>query len=173
MRVLDRLDTPAQVMSDVGETLVQNPLAIALLGDQTGFTGLSRSIVYRWFTDAAERQIYPKADHPYHGRVYVAGLRARLARNSHDPGLTELVSQLLHDSDEFAAVWKKHEVAVRTSDRKRMVHPMIGSLELDCQTLVAESQAQILLVYTATPGTENYDKLQLLSVIGAQQFNTA
>jgi hypothetical protein len=61
-------------------------------------------------------------------------------------------------------------VAVRTSDRKRMVHPMVGSLELDCQILKAESQAQSLLVFTATPGTEDYDKLQLLSVIGTQQF---
>ncbi len=173
MRVLDRLDTPAQVMSDLGETLVQNPLAIALLGDQTAFTGLSRSIVYRWFTDSAERQIYPRADHPYHSRVYIAGLRARLAKYSRDGGLPELVSQLLHNSDEFAALWKEHEVAVRTSDRKRMVHPMVGNLELDCQTLVAESQAQILLVYTATPGTEDYDKLQLLSVIGDQQFHMA
>jgi transcriptional regulator with XRE-family HTH domain len=173
MRVLDRLDTPAQVMSDLGHTLVQNPFAIALLGDQTVFTGPARSVVYRWFTDPAERRIYPEADHPYHSRVYTAGLRARLAKNSHDPGATELIDQLVRDSDEFASLWSEHEVAVRTSDRKRMVHPMIGTIELDCQTLVAENQAQILLVYTATPGTEDYDKLQLLSVIGAQQFKTA
>ena len=34
MRVLDRLDTPAQVVSDLGETLVQNQLAVALVGDR-------------------------------------------------------------------------------------------------------------------------------------------
>src|SRR5258707_4963717 len=34
MRVLERLDdTPAQVMSDLGETLLQNRLALALFGD--------------------------------------------------------------------------------------------------------------------------------------------
>ena len=64
MRVLDRLDTPAQVMSDLGHTLVQNPFAIALLGDQTTFEGPSRSIVYRWFTDPDERRIYPKPTTP-------------------------------------------------------------------------------------------------------------
>ena len=48
MRVLDRLDdTPAQVVTDLGETLAQNRLAVALLGDQTGFTGPARSGVYR------------------------------------------------------------------------------------------------------------------------------
>ncbi len=52
-----------------------------------------------------------------------------------------------------------------------IVHPSIGLIELDCQTLVAENQAQALLVYTATPGTEDYEKLRLLAVIGAQQFH--
>ena len=28
-----------------------------------------------------------------------------------------------------------------------------------------------LLVYTATPGTEDHDKLELLSVVGPQQFS--
>ena len=35
LRVLDRLDTPAQVTSDLAVTLVQNELAVALLGEQT------------------------------------------------------------------------------------------------------------------------------------------
>jgi transcriptional regulator with XRE-family HTH domain len=170
MHVLDRLDTPALVMSYLGHTLVQNPSAIALLGDQTVFKGPSRSIVYRWFTDPKERRIYPEADHPYHGRVYVAGLRSRLAKTGEDSSILELIELLRLHSEEFTSLWNEHEVAVRTSDRKRMVHPMVGSLELDCQILRAESQAQSLLVFTATPGTEDYDKLQLLSVIGTQQF---
>ena len=173
MRVLDRLDTPAQVMTDLGETLAQNRFAVALLGDQTIFTGLARSVVYRWFTDPAERGIYPRADHPYHSGVYAAGLRARLTTHGDDPRARELIDALIRDSDEFADLWSRHEVVARTSDRKRMVHPAIGTIELDCQTLIAESQAQILLVFTATPGSEDYDKLQLLSVIGAQRFKTS
>jgi transcriptional regulator with XRE-family HTH domain len=47
LRVLDTVDAPAQVMSDLGETLVQNPLAVALLGDQTRFTGPARHMLYR------------------------------------------------------------------------------------------------------------------------------
>lgn len=172
MRVLDRLDTPAQVMSDLGETLVQNSLAVALLGDQTAYTGLSRSTAYRWFTDPAERRIYPEADHDRQARFYVSSLRAALSRDTEDLKARELVRRLQHDSSEFAELWAQHEVAVRISDRKRMVHPRIGTIELDCQTLVAENQAQVLLVYTATPGTEDYEKLQLLSVIGTQQFDS-
>jgi len=68
MRILDRLgDTPAQVVTDIGVTLVQTPLAVALLGDQTGYTGPSRSLFYRWFADPSERGRYAAEDHP-HGR---------------------------------------------------------------------------------------------------------
>src|SRR5215218_3197299 len=44
LRVLDRLDdTPAEVVSELGETLRQNALGVALTGDTTGYTGPSRS----------------------------------------------------------------------------------------------------------------------------------
>jgi hypothetical protein len=170
MRVLDRLDTPAQVISDLGQTLVQNPLAVALLGDKTGYTGLARSSVYRWFTDPDERLVYPEEDRDRHARLYVGDLRAAAARDDSDRAAAELIEALTRESPEFVALWEEHEVLVRTSDRKRMVHPRIGTIELDCQILVAEYEAQRLLVYTATPGTEDHDKLRLLSVIGAQEF---
>lgn len=58
--MLDRLDTPAQVVSDLGVTLMQNALAEALLGPQTQYTGLRRSVIYRWFTDPTERRLTPR-----------------------------------------------------------------------------------------------------------------
>lgn len=170
MRVLDRLDTPAQVISDLGQTLVQNPLAIALLGDKTGYTGLARSAVYRWFVDPEERAIYPPEDHDRHARLFVGDLRASSARDDSDRAAAELIEALTRESPAFLALWEEHEVLVRSTGRKRMVHPRIGTIELDCQILVAENEAQRLLVYTATPGTEDHDKLHLLSVIGAQEF---
>ena len=47
------------------------------------------------------------------------------------------------------------------------MHPEVGALELHCQTLLDPDQSHPLLVYTAVPGSESYEKLQLLSVIGA------
>jgi hypothetical protein len=57
---------------------------------------------------------------------------------------------------------------VRPADVKRFHHPEVGSLELNCQTLLDPEQSHRLLVYTASPGSDSYDKLQLLAVIGAQ-----
>jgi hypothetical protein len=59
-------------------------------------------------------------------------------------------------------------VGLAFDEGKRFIHPELGLLELACQHLVDPGQSHILLVYTAVPGTESYDKLQLLPAIGAQ-----
>ena len=45
-------------------------------------------------------------------------------------------------------------------------------LELHCQVLLDPDQSQALLVFTAVPGSESYQKLQLLSVIGDQRITS-
>ncbi len=77
---------------------------------------------------------------------------------------------LLDESREFAERWARHEVARRHGE-KRMQHPELGIMTLHCQLLLDEEQAQTLLVFTARPGTEDHDKLALLSVIGTQQLD--
>ena len=171
MRVLDRLaDTPAMVISEFAETLVQNRLAVALLGEQTQFTGLDRSAVYRWFTDPSSRRIYPDRHHAHQSRLQVAQLRAALGRAGAGSRAARIVTALTAASAEFVAIWAQHEVSVKADQRKTVVHPELGEIELDCQMLLNEVQGQLLLIFTATPGTEDYNKLQLLSVIGTQRL---
>jgi transcription regulator MmyB-like protein len=158
------------VISRLGETLLQTRLAVALLGDDTGHTGMARSVVYRWFTDPTSRLIYPEEDRPYHGRVFTAALRETLARDGRGSRAQEVVDALLAVSPEFAEVWREHEVGLTHRDIKRILHPELGLLELFCQTLIDPDQSQTLLVYTAVPGSESYQKLQLLSVIGDQRI---
>ena len=171
LRVLDRLDdTPALILSALGETLAQNRLAKALLGDYSGFTGNARSSVYRWFTDPAERAIYPAADQARQGRAQVAGLRVAVSRSPQARRLVELLQRL---SPEFDRIWEAHDVATRFADRKTLLHPELGEIDLDCQTLYSEDQNQALLVLTAAPRTEAAEKLRLLAVIGQQRFASA
>jgi transcriptional regulator with XRE-family HTH domain len=167
MRVLDRLqDTPAQVMGPVGETLVQTPLAVTLLGDDSVRTGLDRHMVHRWFTDPQSRSMYVEDDYPMHGRVFVSDLRAAYAKD--DPRAHAVVRSLLERSPEFRTIWGEHEIGVRRPKEKRLRHPEVGELLLQCQTLHDLDEGQSLLVFTATPGTESYEKLQLLAVLGRQ-----
>lgn len=164
MRVIDRLDdTPAQIITALGETLLQTRLAVALLGDHTRYEGLARSAIHRWFTDPSERRIYPAADHRTHSRVLASQLRALLARDGWHSRAARIVEALTRSSPEFVQVWGEHEVGLRFSERKRLVHPELGVLELHCQTLLDPDQAQSLLVFTAVPGSESHEKLELLA----------
>ena len=75
MRVLDRLeDSPALILSDLGEVLVQNRMAAALFGDSSTYTGWARSEIYRWFIHSNARSHYPACDHDRQSRALVAGL---------------------------------------------------------------------------------------------------
>jgi len=170
LRVLDLLETPAQIVSDLGVTLSQNPLAVALAGVQTHYTGLQRSMIYRWFTDPEQRRIHPEADHPMHSRIHVGSLRAVHGRDADDIEARELVEHLLSESEEFAALWERHEVASRNRTLKRFLHPLVGPLTLDCQILTSENLTERLVVFTASPGSEDADRLALLSVVGSQAF---
>jgi hypothetical protein len=171
LRVLDRLhDTPALVLSNLGETLVQNRMAEALFGDKSGYTGLARSEIYRWFTDPAERTRYPDDDRDRQSRAEVANLRAAYGSMGPASRAGELVRALQKASAEFADLWERHEVAKRFADHKTLIHPELGPMELDCQALFTEDQSQALLVLTAPPRSDGYEKLQLLAVLGQERF---
>ncbi len=171
MRVLDRLaDTPAQIMNNFGETLAQTPLAVSLLGEQTGLEGMRRANIYRWFTEPESRDIYARADHDHVGRVMVAQLRQVFTQYGADSMAGLITSRLLEESSEFATLWASHEVGLMHTEEKHFVHPEVGELDLNCQTLLDVDQDQILLVFTATPGSLSAERLQLLAVIGSHRI---
>jgi transcriptional regulator with XRE-family HTH domain len=174
LHILDHLtDSAAFVVSDLGETLVQNPVAIALNGDDSHRQGLDRYPIWRLFTDPATRAAFPEEDWPTHSRTHVADLRATAARRHGDTDVVDLVERLTAASDEFTTLWTEHEVAVRRADRKRIIHPEVGVLDLLCEVLVGAHGDQFLVVLFARPGTDARDKLDLLRVIGTQDLTTA
>jgi transcriptional regulator with XRE-family HTH domain len=171
MGLLDRLTTtPAQVITDLHEVLVQNDLAASLLGRPPAVRGPAASLVYRWFTDPAARAVYPADDHAHHSRVFVADLQAVAARRGRDSEVGAMVAALRRRNEEFAALWDLHDVAIRRADHKRIVHPALGVIELDCHCLFSEDGRQRLLWFTAPAGTEGASQLELLSVIGTQDM---
>ena len=168
LRIFDRLtDTPAEIVTELGETLRQTPLGIALMGDLTRHTGPSRSIGYRWFTDPAARDIHPVEDHEFYSRMYVSGLRGLIALRGPESRAAQLAELLHAQSAEFGDYWSRHEIGVKPREVKRYNHPEVGALELNCQILLDPEESHTLLVFTAAPGSDSYQKLQLLSVVGA------
>ncbi|MEV5512078.1 helix-turn-helix transcriptional regulator [Streptomyces flaveolus] len=173
--LLGRLaSTPAQVITDLHVTLVQNPLAVALVGDQSGFRGPRASFVHRWFTEPDARLLHPEADHESQSRAFVADLRAAAARrDAKDPEAGSMIRTLLDVSPEFAALWADHDVAFRRDDRKRIVHPTLGVIEVNCLNLFSEDGRQRLLWFTPAVGTDSAGLLELLAVVGTQEVVSA
>lgn len=168
LHLLDKLvETPAQILNDLGDLLAQNAMATALFGSVCSLRGRDRNVVWRWFTDPAVRAAYDPDEREHYSRVHVADLRSAVARRQDRPA-TELVDRLRSTSPEFGALWDLHEVAVRRGSRMRVRHPELGAIELDCETLLTPTEDQRLLVFTQPPGTDNH--LELLRVVGTERF---
>lgn len=172
LRVLDRLDdTPAEIVTELGETLRQSRMGVALTGDTASLRGPERSLGVRWFTDPDARRLYAERDHDFLSRMFASGLREIATTRGPDSRAAALAEYLGARSEEFRRLWAAHEVGLRPTEVKHFVHPEVGELELHCQQLVDPGHAHSLLVYTAVPGSESADKLRLLSVIGAQTLS--
>lgn len=165
--LLDRLDSvPVQVLSDLGDLLAQNDLAQALFGCVCTVAPEDRNIVLRWFTEPDVRGHFAADEHEERARQLVADLRAAVTRRGDDAASRTLVTRLRTSSAEFAALWDRHEVAVRRSHRYRLLHPELGAIEFDCELLATPAADQRLLVFTPPPG--GTEALDMLRVLGPQ-----
>ncbi|GLZ47837.1 XRE family transcriptional regulator [Actinomycetospora sp. NBRC 106375] len=171
VRMIDLLDTPAMVLSDLGEVLAQNRASVLVAGEHTGYTGDRRHLAYRWFTEPDVRASHAPDEVERHSRELVADLRATAGRRSDDPTVGGLVERLRAASDDFRRRWADHEVAVRRADRKTLVHPRVGELVMDCETLVTPDQRQQMVVLTPADATTR-ERLDLLRVLGLEEFPT-
>ena len=77
---------------------------------------------------------------------------------------------LLGRETDNVTLWERQEVGLRPRGAKHFAHPELGAMELECQTLIDPASTHTLLVYTAAPGSESYEKLELLGVIGQQSL---
>jgi hypothetical protein len=91
-------------------------------------------------------------EHEEQARQLVADLRAATTRRGDDAASRSLVTRLRAASPEFAALWDRHEVAVRRSHPYRLVYPDLGGIELDCEVLATPAADQRLRIFTPPPG---------------------
>ncbi|MFE9257561.1 helix-turn-helix transcriptional regulator [Streptomyces sp. NPDC006879] len=174
LHLLDQMPvTPVQVLSDLGDVLAQNAMAEALLGGVCTVSEHGRNVVWRWFADPAQRTAYPPEEHQYYSRLHVADLRATVGRRTADPAATRLVERLKATGEEFTALWELHEVSVRRASRMRVLHPLVGRVELDCQVLLAPEGDQRVVLYTPPVGSDTAERLALLKVVGTGQFTAS
>ncbi|WP_235834462.1 helix-turn-helix transcriptional regulator [Actinomadura logoneensis] len=161
LRMLDRLDgTPAYVMDAKYDVLAWNDLAAALIRDFAAQSPRDRNIIRRICRDGGHDERFV--------RDCLADLRATAAKYPSDPGVRELVAEV-NAVPGLAAMWDEREVRVRRSSRKRIDHPLVGTVELDVDYLVVPECDQRVVLYTAAPDTPSHEALRRLRTVGARR----
>lgn len=171
-RLLDRLSHTPVVVYDASWTLVlANAPYDALMGDTTAWRGLERNAVWRNIAHLPSRVLHTPQEQAEHEARLVADLRLTASRYPADRALRRLVTDL-SSSPRFTELWDAQSPPplIDPSRRKTVEHPSVGPITLDCDTLLVALDDLRVSVYTAEPGTEDADRLELALVLGTQSL---
>jgi transcriptional regulator with XRE-family HTH domain len=161
-QLLDSLDTvPAYVIGRFGDTLAWNRLACLAFVDFEQLTPKERHWGRLIFLDGMPRERF--ADWLSKARDTVGFLRLATGRYPDDPELTSLIGELSVKSEDFRQLWADHTVRDKTHGRKIVQNPLVGELILDYESLALPGSDQVLITYTAEPGSPTHEALQFLA----------
>ena len=161
-RLIEALDgIPAMLTGRRMDVLAWNRLAAALLVDWGALPREQRNAARHVFLDDSARELY--AEWEEGARATVAYLRLVAGRYPDDAGLAELIGELSMKSEDFRRWWADHDVHEKTHGTKRLVHPIVGELTVSYESLTLPGDSdQVLVTYTAEPGSESETALRLL-----------
>lgn len=172
-RLLDRLSGVPLVVYDAAWNLVvANAPYDALMGDTSGLVGNERNGVWRNLVGSGSRTVQTPEEHAEQVSRLVGDLRMTAARYPRDAGLRRLVADLRAASPAFADLWEAapDPSTADPSLHKVIEHPAVGPITLECDTLVVAGDDLRIMVYTAEPGTQDAQRLELAIVLGTQSL---
>lgn len=170
-RLLDRLESnPVVVYDGLWNLLLANPAYDALMGSTTAWRGFERNAVWRNLTGASTRVVHAAGERDALVSDLVGDLRMTAARYPADDRVDDLVSELRRLDARFDERWDAPRLphSGGGSRHKTIDHPQIGSITLDCDTLIVATDDLRIMVYSAEPGTADAERLALAIVLGGQ-----
>jgi len=157
---------PAFIVGPWLDLLAWNPTASALFTCLERRPPSQRNMARLIFLDPEIHDLFCAGG--WSGAGLVAALRVRYGRGKPEPRVEALISDLIEGSPLFKRLWEEHGVVKRMSGRKTFNHPDVGVIDLDWDRLtVPGSSGQVLMVYSARPGTRAATALTLLSTLAA------
>lgn len=172
-RLLDRLaGVPVAVYDAAWNLLVANAPYDALMGETSALRGNERNGVWRNVVGSGSRTVQTAEEHDEQVARLVADLRMTAARYPDDGRLRRLVAELRAASPRFVELWRTGAgpEPSEPSRHKVIQHPAVGPIALDCDTLVVAGDDLRVMVYTAEPGTEDAERLDLAILLGTQSL---
>ncbi|KAA5829211.1 helix-turn-helix domain-containing protein [Saccharopolyspora hirsuta] len=160
LRLLDSLDSPAYVLNRCNDVVAANPTGLALLSGIDQWPASRRNTTRYLFLHPSARTLMVRWAEMAQNTV--ADLRATFGDNPDDQRLRALVEELTVKSEEFPAMWARHEVQPKSVGVKEFDHPAVGRIALTYEVLAVSGTDQRIIVYQAEPGTPDHDALTLL-----------
>lgn len=159
-------DAVAFVRDSQQNLLATNELGRAFYSPVIGDGGRTPNLARFQFLDPAARDFYPDWD--LFAQMCVGIMRAEAGRDPHNKALQNLVGELSTRSETFRLLWGAHDVRTHGTGTKRFHHPVVGEVTLAYEELaITAAPGQVLLVYSAEPGSDSADRLRLLASWGA------
>lgn len=159
LAMMDEWPHPAVLMNRFMDLLAVNAAGSRLhegIGLEVG-DNMTRAL----FLHPAARTAYP--DFEQVAEENVANLRALAGREPAHPRLREIVGELSVASADFARLWARADVRVRTTGSKLVDLPDVGRLTLSWQTFeVSGARGQLLVTYRPVEGTGTTERLARL-----------
>jgi transcriptional regulator with XRE-family HTH domain len=170
-RLLDRFaHTPVCVHDAAWNLIIANAPYDALMGETSTWRGIERNGVWRNLVGPGNRAVHTTAERAEFEEGLVASLRLTAGRYPSDRRLRKLISELRAASPRFVELWETAELPdPREQSRRKIIdHPDVGRITLDCDVLTVTGDDLHITVYTAEPGSEDAEKLDLAIVLGTQ-----
>ncbi|MEE1943314.1 helix-turn-helix transcriptional regulator [Streptomyces sp. TRM 70361] len=155
--------TPAFVLGPALDVLAGNSLATALHSGFERFDNLARMV----FADPAGREFYQEWERAAHSCV--AELRAAYGHDPESARIAEVVAALSARSEEFARLWRLHEVRSKSQEGKHLRHPRVGDLHIEFTAFTVNGAPhQQLVVYQAEPASPTAAAFETLRAVAAR-----
>ncbi|WP_138445419.1 helix-turn-helix transcriptional regulator [Sinomonas susongensis] len=159
---LDSITDAVAFVRDPRQNLVAtNELGRAFYSPVIGDGGRTPNLARFQFLDPAAHDFYP--DWELFAEMCAAIMRSEAGRDPHDKALQDLVGELSTRSETFRRLWAAHDVRSHGAGTKRFHHPIVGDLTLSYEEFAVTAEpGNVMLIYTAEPGSPSADRLRLL-----------
>jgi len=161
--VLDKLDPyPACLQTPLFSVVAYNQTYRHLFTDVDAIPASDRNCAVKFFTDPSWRDHYVNAD--LVASRMVARMRAAASAAASGPESALVIERLIGQSEEFARLWKRHDVLLQHYEVKRIDNPLVGQLSLSfVSTQIAETGHRLTIMTPESDQTRR--RLEQLSAL--------
>lgn len=160
-RIVTQLSgTPVAVYDATWTLLQRSALWSALHGDRASVVG--SNLVRDVFLAAGADHLTAPRERDRFKEALVADLRTTTGRYPRDRRLRAFVDEMSGADAQFRALWDATTGRTFGAERKRIDHPLVGTLVLDCDVLTTFDDDLRVVVYTAPPTGASARQLALL-----------